>query len=404
MASDRTRGAAAKLRFADLEPVGPGAPAGRYLRRFWLPVCRSRDLAPGRAKPLEMLSEKFTLYRGEDGVARIASFRCAHRGAQLSVGWVEGDGIRCRYHGWRYDGAGQCVEQPNEEKPFCDRVSLRTWPAREYLGLVFGYFGEGAAPEFPAYPDMDAPGVVVADPPEVLPASFWNRLDNDMGHVPWVHRATATRKGWNHYLVLRRERVEETGYGYRAHRLPGEGETVETMGLRGAAHFFMPVAFMFWQKTRARGYEGRELWDTKMVWTVPVNDATYVNFDVTRTPLEGAEAKAYAEARYSQMEEDAETRWDLADKVLAGEMTLEDLPADLQANTCFIIEDYVTQVGQGPVCGRGPELLAQTDAKLLLLRKIWLREIGAMLDGRPLTDWTVPPESLRPRTAAAPDS
>lgn len=140
----------------------------------------------------------------------------------------------------------------------------------------------------------------------------------------------------------RRERVEETGYGYMAHRLPGEGESLEAMGLRRAAHFFMPVAFMFWQKTRARGYEGRDLWDTKMVWTVPINDRTYVNFDVTRTPLEGEEGRAYAEARYTQMEEDAETRWDLAEKILAGEMTLEDLPADLQANTCFIIEDYVT--------------------------------------------------------------
>lgn len=58
------------------------------------------------------------------------------------------------------------------------------------------------------------------------------------------------------------------------------------------------------------------------------------------------------------------TRWDLAEKVLAGEMTLEELRPDLQANTCFIIEDYVTQVGQGSVRERGPELLARTDAKL----------------------------------------
>lgn len=401
MASTRARESAAKPQFADLEPVGPGTPAGRYLRRFWLPVFRARDLRPGQARPLEMLSERFTIYRGEDGVARVTAFRCPHRGTQLSIGWVEGDSIRCRYHGWRYDGDGRCVEQPNEEKPFCDKVTLRTYPTREYLGLVFAFLGDGAPPALPRYPDLDAAGVIVADPPEVLPCSFWNRLDNDMGHVPWVHRATATRKGWDHYLVLRRERVEETGYGYKAHRLPGAGETVESMGLRSAAHFFMPVAFLFWQRTRARGYEGRDLWDTKMVWTVPVNDATYVNFDVTNTPLEGAEGEAYAEARYAQMEADAETRWDLAEKVLAGEMTLEELPPDLQANTCFIIEDYVTQVGQGAVRERGPELLARTDAKLLLLRQIWLREVAAMLQGKSLKPWTIPAESLQPSVAEA---
>lgn len=400
MAPDSTPQPGTRLQFADLEPVGQGTPAGRYLRRFWHPVMRVRDLPAGRAKPLEVLGEKFTIYRGADGVARIAGFRCPHRGTQLSLGWVEGDGIRCRYHGWRYDGAGRCVEQPNEEAPFCDKVKLATHPAREYAGLIFAYLGDGSPPPLPRYPDLDQPGVIVADPPEVLPCSFWNRLDNDMGHVPWVHRATATREGWTHYLVLRREGVTETGYGYKADRLPGKGETVEAMGLRAAAHFFMPHAFLFWQRTRARGYEGRDLWDTKMVWTVPVNDSTYVNFDVTCTPLDGEEGRAYAEARYTQMEQDAEMRWDLAEKVLAGEMTLEELPADLQANTCFIIEDYVTQVGQGGVAARGREQLGREDAKLILLRRMWLREVAAMLDGRPLKDWAVPSESLRPRVKA----
>ena len=401
MAQTPRRSSAGGLRFSDLEPVGPGTPSGRFLRRFWTPVFRARDLAPGRAKPVEVLGEKFTLYRGEDGVARVVGFRCPHRGTQLSIGWVEGDGIRCRYHGWRYDGTGQCVEQPNEEKPFCAKVKLATYPTREYLGLIFAWLGDGEPPALPRYPDFELPGVVVADPPEVLPCSFWNRLDNDMGHVPWVHRATATRMGWNHYLVLRREAVEETGYGYRATRLPGAGETAESMGLRIVAHFFMPNAFQFWQRVRARGYEDRDLWDTKITWTVPINDASYAGFDVTRTPLEGREAEAYAEARYTQMEEDAETRFDLAEKVLAGEMTLEELPDDLQANTCFIIEDYVTQVGQGPVGKRGTEHLAQTDVKPILLRRIWLGEVSAMLEGREMKRWTLPDAPLRPDIAGS---
>jgi len=204
----------APLKFPDLEAVGPGTPSGRYLRLFWQPVMRVRDLKPKQAMPLEILGEKFTVYRGEDGKSHVVDYRCAHRGAPLSIGWVEGDTIRCRYHGWRFDGTGQCVEMPNEDRPFCERVKVRSYPSREYLGLIFAYLGEGEPPPFRRYPDFDGPGVVVADPPEVLPCTFWNRLDNDMGHVHWVHRATSIRKGRKEALILRKEAVKETPYGY----------------------------------------------------------------------------------------------------------------------------------------------------------------------------------------------
>jgi len=84
------------------------------MRSFWQPVYRAQDLAAGRALPLRIMSEDFTLYRGESGDPHLVAFRCAHRGTQLSTGWVEGDELRCFYHGWKYDGAGQCTEQPAE--------------------------------------------------------------------------------------------------------------------------------------------------------------------------------------------------------------------------------------------------------------------------------------------------
>src|SRR5262245_23290963 len=99
-----------KVQFADLEPVGPGTPAGRYLRTFWQPIIRAQDVKPGQAKPVEMLGEMFTVFRGEDGVPRVVEYRCPHRGSPLSLGWVEGTAIRCRYHGWKFDATGQCIE------------------------------------------------------------------------------------------------------------------------------------------------------------------------------------------------------------------------------------------------------------------------------------------------------
>src|SRR3954466_11525374 len=148
------------ISLADLEPVGPGTPSGRYLRLFWHPVMRAQELPSGRAKPLEILGEKFTIYRGEGGTPHITAFRCAHRGTQLSLGWVEGDSLRCRYHGWRSDAAGQCVEQPNEDRPFCERATRMTWPTQEYLGLVISWFGTAAPPPLPWVPNFEAKRVV----------------------------------------------------------------------------------------------------------------------------------------------------------------------------------------------------------------------------------------------------
>src|SRR4051812_30235586 len=95
--------------YTDFAHVGPGTLAGRFLRSFWQPVYLASDLPAGQAKPLRILGEDFTLYRGEAGAPHVVAYRCAHRGTQLSAGWVEGDQIRCFYHGWKYDHTGQCV-------------------------------------------------------------------------------------------------------------------------------------------------------------------------------------------------------------------------------------------------------------------------------------------------------
>jgi 5,5'-dehydrodivanillate O-demethylase len=394
------------LRFADLEAVGPGTPAGRYFRLFWQPVMRAQDLPAGRAKPIEILGERFTAYRGEDGTPHVVAFRCAHRGTQMSLGWVEGDTLRCRYHGWRYDATGQCIEQPNEDRPFCDKVRIPVYPAREYCGLVFAYLGEGAPPPFPTYPDLDRPGVLLADPVEVLPCGYWNRFDNDHGHRAWVHRATALRRNRPDILVIRHEAVEEVEYGWRGCRaaagkaddaksslgvVKGKKADAEgTIRLAKYKHWFMPNVRMWFQRTRAQGFEGRELWETKVVWTVPINDGKHESFDVTLTPLTGEDARLYEKSRKAQQEREAETRWDLAEKIVAGEMALEDLPDDMGAYTSFTIEDYVTQVGQGPIGTRGEENIAVSEERLVMLRHLWMREVSALLEGKPLTQWKIP--------------
>ena len=84
--------------------------AGRYLLYVSGNPCMfPTKLKTGYAMPIQIMGESFTLYRGASGSPYVVDFRCAHRGTQLSVGWVEDDCIRCFYHGWKYDGTGQCV-------------------------------------------------------------------------------------------------------------------------------------------------------------------------------------------------------------------------------------------------------------------------------------------------------
>src|SRR6185436_16111132 len=106
---------------ASFEQAGPGTPAGRYLRRFWQPVYHAADLKTGRPVPLRIMGEDYTLYRGESGAVHLTQPRCPHRGTRLSTAWVEGDALRCFYHGWKFGADGQCVEQPAEESSYASK-------------------------------------------------------------------------------------------------------------------------------------------------------------------------------------------------------------------------------------------------------------------------------------------
>ena len=197
----------------DLAHIGPDTLAGRFIRRFWHPVCLARDLQPGRAVPVRMLGEDFTLYRGESGQPHALAFRCAHRGTQLSTGWVEGDNLRCFYHGWVYDGQGQCVEQPAEPEPFCQRIRIRRYPVEEYLGLIFVYFGEDPAPPLPRYPEFEGDGLLEVNS-YLRPCNYFNQLDSNMdeAHVAFVHRSSEfTSTGLNRDIPA--ISGQETDYG-----------------------------------------------------------------------------------------------------------------------------------------------------------------------------------------------
>ncbi len=370
----------------DVQRTGPGTLAGQYLRRFWHPVYRAEDLAPGQAVPIRIMSENYTLYRGEDGAPHVVAFRCAHRGAQLSVGWVEGDCIRCLYHGWKYAGDGQCVEQPGEDESFAGKVRIASYPTQDYLGLTFAYLGEGEPPPFPRYWDFERPGVLENGPPEVWPCNFFNRLDNDCdgNHVAFTHRESLSRTGQGD-LKPRRISAEETEYGIKC-----RVETPE----RGTTYLYVLMpnvqAHRAWGSIEGSREDAQRLLTDRLTWRVPIDDTHCVSFRVDVMDLHGERARAYQERR-RQVEQTQQLDLNAAaETILAGRMHLRDLEPDLSTYKMFRIEDYCAQVGIGPLADWRSEHLGRGDVGTILQRRIWQRELKALAAGQPLTNWRLP--------------
>jgi len=187
--------------------------------------------------PVRIMGEDLTIYRGEDGVAYAVASRCAHRGTQLSVGFVEGNRIRCLYHGWQYDGSGQCVERPAERDPHaCGNIRIRSYPVVEYLGLVLVYLGEGNAPAPLSFPEFAAEGVREASFYE-RGCNYFQNVENgvDEVHIAFTHRQSLFQV--LNYSVPEMG-AQETKYGLVQLAKRSDGKVNQ-------AHFMMPNMLTF---------------------------------------------------------------------------------------------------------------------------------------------------------------
>src|SRR5258708_1951942 len=123
-----------------LTRTGPGPPMGELFRRYWLPALLPSELPQADSDPIRfrILSEDLIAFRDSNGKPGFIANNCPHRGASLFFGRNEEAGLRCVYHGWKFDVDGNCVDMPNEpaESDFKSKVKAITYPAREYAGLI----------------------------------------------------------------------------------------------------------------------------------------------------------------------------------------------------------------------------------------------------------------------------
>src|SRR6266508_532427 len=174
-----------------LTRVGPGTPMGNLLRRYWHPVATSAELAREPVLPVKILGENLALYRTEGGELGLISQRCPHRGASMAYGIPETDGLRCPYHGWKFDAQGTCLEQPAEpaDSTFKHRIRIPAYPLQELGGLIFAYLGPEPAPLLPRWDLLVREDLERNIGITVLPCNWVQVMENSLDpvHLEYLH-------------------------------------------------------------------------------------------------------------------------------------------------------------------------------------------------------------------------
>ncbi|HLK80596.1 MAG TPA: Rieske 2Fe-2S domain-containing protein, partial [Xanthobacteraceae bacterium] len=142
--------------------TGPGTLMGNLLRRYWIPILLVEELPENDCPPVrvKLLSERLLAWRDTRGRYALTDEFCAHRGASLWFGRNEEDGLRCAYHGWKYDNTGACVDVPSEpeESRFCSKIKLKSYRLVESGGILWAYMGPPELePPRPAFEWIDLP-------------------------------------------------------------------------------------------------------------------------------------------------------------------------------------------------------------------------------------------------------
>jgi phthalate 4,5-dioxygenase len=234
-----------------LSRVGPGTPTGELMREYWIPACLSSELEKD-APPLRLLllGEKLIAFRDSNGKVGVLDHRCPHRCASLFFGRNEEAGLRCVYHGWKFDTEGNCLDMPNVPVDFRfePRVKAKAYPTLEQGGLIWTYMGKReTAPPPPALEVFNIPESERLVQIHQRECNWLQSLEGDIDtshfgflHVGSVDVDDVDPTNMHKYSIIDRApryHVKETDWGtmYSAYRPAEAGEFYHRF-----AHFMFP--------------------------------------------------------------------------------------------------------------------------------------------------------------------
>ena len=345
-----------------LTRVGPGTPAGQLLRRYWHVVGAASELTDEKPKKrVKVLGEDLVLFRDQRGEYGLVAEHCAHRGASLYYGFVEEDGIRCAYHGWKYDAGGRCLEQPFEspEAGYKEKIRQPAYLVEKLAGFLFAYMGP---PEKkPLLPKWDIlmrrDGARKLESYQLLRCNWLQAMENsvDPVHTYYLHAHTLRTKGNKeaayYYRPLSKLEFELVVHpawaGIQKRRFfAGESGPVET------PH---PLIFPNMLLVPARH-------SYNMHFRTPVDDHNTQIFHLSFRPTKDGGALEQPDEPPLEF---------VSTKNEAGEFHMENFPS----------QDQMAWESQGPVANRPNEHLGESDQGVILFRKLVRDQLRAVQNG-----------------------
>lgn len=368
-----------------LVQIGPGTPCGELMRRYWQPAALSEELPMGAAPlPVRLLGEDLVLFRDDQGRPGLLDIHCSHRGADLSYGRVEDGGLRCVYHGWLYDINGRCLDQPGEARGGDHRDSIRhpAYPCKERSGVIFAYMGPGDPPLLPNYEFLAVPEDHVVAIKLFQDCNYLqgNEGNFDPIHVSFLHytnrkapsAGAEAKELCSRGLapMLENVEVELADFGVRTCKVKKVGPDKHDLRYQ---NFVLPNLATF-----PGGQQGWGGYSCN--WHVPIDDTHHWKYTFTfnrEKPLD----KEMMRRNRADMTPDYKPTRNRANRYRQDRETMR-AECYIGIGFNFQIHDLCVTEGMGPIQDRTQEHLVSSDRGIVAQRKVLLKAIKDVQEGR----------------------
>jgi phthalate 4,5-dioxygenase oxygenase subunit len=379
-----------------LTRVGPGTLMGNLLRRYWTPACLSMELeADGSPLEVRLLGEDLVAFRDTNGKAALFDRNCPHRGASVFYGRNEDCGLRCAYHGWKFDVDGQCVDMPSEPRSFAERIKIPSYPVHESGGIVWTYMGppESITP-FRDFGTEDLPDDQVVASKVFWDCNWMQSLEGnvDTAHISHLHQFFSVmdvaddgsdKPGypsnawtWKLWWLARAPRLEvnDEWYGFR---YAGLRETPNGYTHARVTAYTIPYGTTI----AAIPFNSREL------FVVPIDDEHCFRYGFNTTGNQNPQGHGGLPMTDTPYARGGPTRSGITPREYTAENKYQ-IDREFQKNETFSgIRDFVSQdmamtESMGPIYDRTKEHLGTTDLAVIRLRTVLIEAAKAVAEGK----------------------